>query len=504
MSINVTNTKSSISVADDKVTVKVTDGIGPQGPVGPVGPQGPAGAGYTLPAATTTALGGLIVGDNLTVDSNGRVSGQQGGVTLLNGLTGSVTITSAGGITASGGTITIGYVAPPVSSVAGRTGAVTLTTADLPDFATQAAKYGPVSSVAGRTGTVTLTTSDVSGLGALATQSALGNISSAGAIGSTSGLPILTTTSGVLAAGAFGSSAGSVCQGNDSRLSDSRTPSGAAGGDLTGTFPSPTLAATAVSAGSYGSASGVATFTVDAKGRLTAAGTTAIAISAGAVSGLAASATTDTTNASNISSGTLPAARLPATTVTAGSYGSASSVATFTVDSAGRLTAAGSTTIAIAAAAVSGLGSLATQSAIGNISSAGAIGSTSGLPIITTTGGVVTVGSFGSTAGTFCSGNDARLSDARTPLAHNQAWSTITSAPTTLAGYGITDAAQAYSRRFAWASPYSYSGRAATGSATSDSVWTIKRSQVSTSGAITATLTATNVAWDNYASASYS
>jgi hypothetical protein len=101
--------------------------------------------------------------------------------------------------------------------------------------------------------------------------------------------------------------------------------------------------------------------------------------------------------------------------VTAGSYGSASSVATFTVDSAGRLTAAGSTTIAIAAAAVSGLGSLATQSAIGNISSAGAIGSTSGLPIITTTSGVLTVGAFGTSAGQFCQGNDARLSDSRTP-----------------------------------------------------------------------------------------
>jgi hypothetical protein len=37
-------------------------------------------------------------------------------------------------------------------------------------------------------------------------------------------------------------------------------------------------------------------------------------------------------------------------------------------------------------------------------------------------------------------GNDARLADARTPTAHNQAWTTITSTPTTLAGYGITDA----------------------------------------------------------------
>lgn len=36
--------------------------------------------------------------------------------------------------------------------------------------------------------------------------------------------------------------------------------------------------------------------------------------------------------------------------------------------------------------------------------------------------------------------NDSRLSDARTPTAHNQAWSTITSTPTTISGYGITDA----------------------------------------------------------------
>jgi cytoskeletal protein CcmA (bactofilin family) len=36
--------------------------------------------------------------------------------------------------------------------------------------------------------------------------------------------------------------------------------------------------------------------------------------------------------------------------------------------------------------------------------------------------------------------SDSRLSDARTPTAHNQAWSTITSTPTTINGYGITDA----------------------------------------------------------------
>jgi hypothetical protein len=54
----------------------------------------------------------------------------------------------------------------------------------------------------------------------------------------------------------------------------------------------------------------------------------------------------------------------------------------------------------------------------GNITNAGAIGSTANLPLITTTSGVITTGTFGSTANTFTQGNDARLSDARTPLSH--------------------------------------------------------------------------------------
>jgi len=47
-----------------------------------------------------------------------------------------------------------------------------------------------------------------------------GGISNAGAIGSTSGLPIKTGTSGVLEAGAFGTSAGQFAQGNDARFHD--------------------------------------------------------------------------------------------------------------------------------------------------------------------------------------------------------------------------------------------------------------------------------------------
>jgi hypothetical protein len=70
----------------------------------------------------------------------------------------------------------------------------------------------------------------------------------------------------------------------------------------------------------------------------------------------------------------------------------------------------------------------------GNITNAGAIGSTATLPIITTTSGVLTTGSFGTTSGTFAQGNDARLSDARTPTSH--ATSTTTYGAGTNTNYG--------------------------------------------------------------------
>jgi hypothetical protein len=84
------------------------------------------------------------------------------------------------------------------------------------------------------------------------------------------------------------------------------------------------IANTAVTAATYGTQSSVGTFTVNAQGQITNAVDTAIAISSAAVSGLAASATTDTTNASNISSGTLGTSRL------SGSYTGITGVGTLT------------------------------------------------------------------------------------------------------------------------------------------------------------------------------
>ena len=73
--------------------------------------------------------------------------------------------------------------------------------------------------------------------------------------------------------------------------------------------PSGQIAPTGVVAGTYGSTSQVPQFTVLASGQISNVTNTSIAISAGAVSGLAASATIDTTIADNITSGQLAAAR---------------------------------------------------------------------------------------------------------------------------------------------------------------------------------------------------
>lgn len=75
----------------------------------------------------------------------------------------------------------------------------------------------------------------------------------------------------------YGTAGNTTCEGNDPRLSDPRIPKGTASGDLAGEYPGPALSTTGVVAFTYGSASQIPQFTVDAKGRITSA--TSVSIS---------------------------------------------------------------------------------------------------------------------------------------------------------------------------------------------------------------------------------
>ena len=113
------------------------------------------------------------------------------------------------------------------------------------------------------------------------------------------------------------------------------------------------LVNTSVGAGSYGSATAIPTFTVDSKGRLTAAGTAAANFTVAADSGTAdvvtlgetLTFTGDTGITTTVSPNDI-SIDLDDTAVTPGSYGGTTAIPTFTVDQQGRLTAAGQATIA--------------------------------------------------------------------------------------------------------------------------------------------------------------
>jgi hypothetical protein len=266
MTVDVTTTQNpvTVSVNDTNVSVSVTDNVTTATVSGGTGPQGPSGG--TSPATTTT-IGGIIVGSGLTVTADGTLSSS-----------------------------------------------------------------GAVSSVAGRTGAVTLTTADVGGLGTVATL----DVAAAGN----------ATTS-------------QVVKGNDTRLSDSRTPSStllhasthaAAGSDpvTLSTSQITGLGSLATQSGTFsGTSSGTNTGdqTITLTGDVTGSGTgsfSATLAASGATAGTYTSVTVDTKG--RVTSGTNPAGySLP--TATASVLGGIKIGSGLTIDGAGVVTAAGTYTL---------------------------------------------------------------------------------------------------------------------------------------------------------------
>lgn len=232
-----------------------------------------------------------------------------------------------------------------------------------------------------------------------------GNITNAGAIGSTANLPVITTTSGKLTTGSFGTAANTFCQGNDSRLSNARIP----------VFTQiPASSSNTVDLNTY-KTGGFYYVSSDVN---MAQYVTNCPLSGTSNKSFFLLVETWGANSTYVKQ-TLTYYNTNATytrTCSSNTWGSWSKLSQ---DGHTHNYAASSHTHTKSQITDFPTSMTPTSHTHGYLTNDGKLGSEAGKPVMTCTDGKICAGSFGTTAGTVCQGNDSRLSNARTPTSHS-------------------------------------------------------------------------------------
>lgn len=334
---------------------------------------GSYGSATAIPTFTVAADGRLTAAGTVNIATTLTVAADAGSGNGVDLLTDTLTITGTGGIDTNitGDTVTVNIADGAIANAKLANSSFTITG---DGAATDGVNLGETLTFSGGTGiTSAVTDNEVT--------FTLDNQITAGTVGSSTAIPVITynaqgqiTSVSTASVGTTLSIAGDSGTDSVSLLSDTLTFAGDTGITTTVTDNniSIDLDDTAVTAGSYGSTTNIPVLTIDQQGRITAASTANIATSLTVVGDGANSTTIDllsegltiaggTGLTTSVDDATLPniiTIDLDNTAVTAGSYGSSSKIATFTVDGQGRLTAAGEADIAttLKIAADTGLG----------------------------------------------------------------------------------------------------------------------------------------------------